>query len=118
MARTLALAKRLNPDMAQFFPLMVYPGTEVYEWARRSGYLVTEDFREWLTPQGLHRSVLDLSGLPAKEMVTWCDDARCSFYLRPRYITAKLWEVVTHPKEAWRIFKAAWAFSRYLFRSS
>lgn len=116
--KTLALAKRLRPDTAQFFPLMVYPGTEAYQWARCNGYLITEDFSEWLTPEGLHRSVVSHSGLSAEELVAWCDYARRSFYLRPRYVLAKAWEVVTHPAEARRIFKAASVFVRYLLRPS
>lgn len=115
---TLRLAKRLRPDTAQFFPLMVYPGTEAYEWARRNGYLTTEDFREWLTPEGLHRSTVNHPHLSAQDVVAWCDHARRSFYLRPRYLSAKAWQVITHPGEAQRIFRAARAFIRYLFRSS
>ena len=30
---TLAFAKELNPDTAQFYPIMVYPGTEDYEYS-------------------------------------------------------------------------------------
>ncbi len=116
--KTLKLAKKLRPDTAQFFPLMVYPGTEAYDWARRNGYLTTEDFREWLTPEGLHRSVVGIADLSADEIVAWCDRARRSFYLRPHYITAKVWEVITHPAEARRIFKAASVFVRYLFHPS
>jgi hypothetical protein len=97
---------------------MVYPGTEAYEWARRNGYLTTEDFREWLTPDGLHRTVLDQPGLMAEELITWCDQARRSFYLRPRYVAAKMWQILTHPAEAGRISRAVRVFSRYLFRPS
>lgn len=118
LAKTLALAKRLNPDTAQFFPLMVYPGTEAYEWAARQGYLVTGEFREWLTRDGLHRSTLNLPGLSADEIVSWCDRARRSFYLRPRYLAAKAWQVATHPSEARRILKAARVFARHLLRPS
>ena len=115
LAKTLSLARRLNPDTAQFFPLMVYPGTEAYEWARRNGYLTTENFQEWLTPDGLHRSVVDLPGLSAEEVALWCDGARRSFYLRPRYVLAKTWQVMAHPGEARRILRAARVFARYLF---
>jgi len=118
LAKTLALAKRLNPDTAQFFPLMVYPGTEAYEWARRNGYLTTEDFQEWLTPDGLHRSTVNPPGLSAEDVVGWCDHARRSFYLRPRYILAKGWQMIAHPDEAQRILRAVRVFVRYLFRCS
>lgn len=115
LSQTLSLAKRLNPDTAQFFPLMVYPGTEAYEWADRNGYLTTRDFREWLTPDGLHRTVVSRAELPAEEVVAWCDYARRSFYLGPRYIAAKIWQVMTHPSEARRVFRAGRAFTRHLF---
>ncbi len=118
LSKTLALARQLNPDTAQFFPLMAYPGTEAYEWARRNGYLISEDFGEWLTPEGLHRSTVNLPGLSAEEVVEWCDHARRSFYLRPRYVWAKVWEAITHPGEAHRILRAARVFVRYLFRRS
>ncbi len=118
LEKTLHLAKTLNPDTAQFFPLMVYPGTEAYEWARQSGYLTTQDFRQWLTPGGLHRTVVSRSELTAEELVVWCDRARRSFYLRPRYILAKFWQILTRPAEADRILKAGRVFFRYLFHRS
>jgi anaerobic magnesium-protoporphyrin IX monomethyl ester cyclase len=118
LSRTLQLAKRLDPDTAQFFPLMVYPGTEAYNWALRNGYLSTADFREWLTPEGLHRTVVNQPGLSAVDLVDWCDEARRSFYLRPRYLAAKAWEAISHPTEARRIVRAASIFCRYLLQPS
>ncbi len=114
--RTLELAKELNPDTAQFFPLMVYPGTEAFSWAERNGYLRTRDFRQWVTPDGLHNCVVDLPGLRAEDLVAWCDDARRQFYLRPRYIISKLAQVTSHTDEFVRVVKAARAFLPFLFR--
>jgi radical SAM superfamily enzyme YgiQ (UPF0313 family) len=116
LARTLQLAKDLHLDSAQFFPMMVYPGTEAYAWARGSGYLITEDFREWLTPHGLHRSTVSRSDLSADEILAWCNHARRSFYLRPRYVGAKFRQIISHPREARRILKSAHIFVRYLSR--
>jgi radical SAM superfamily enzyme YgiQ (UPF0313 family) len=118
MQKTLKLAMTLNPDTAQFFPLMVYPGTEAYEWARQNGYLTTTDFREWLTPAGLHQSIVSRPGLSAVELVAFCDRARRSFYVRPRYIVSKLIQVILHPSEAKRILRSAKTFVQYLFRPS
>jgi len=117
LERTLKLAKRLNPDTAQFFPLMVYPGTEAYEWARRNGHLDAQDFREWLTPDGLYRTIVNQAELSAKDIATWCDYARRSFYLRPGYIVSKVRQIFTHPGEAMRILRAARVFIKHLFRS-
>jgi radical SAM superfamily enzyme YgiQ (UPF0313 family) len=118
LAHTLELAKALNPDTAQFFPLMVYPGTQAYDWAKSKGYLTTEDFRHWLTPEGLHRTVVSQPGLGAEDLVQWCDQARRSFYLRPRYLLGKAWEIVARPAEAGRILRAARAFAKHLFQPS
>lgn len=118
LAKTLQLAKDLDPDTAQFFPLMVYPGTAAYEWAKRNGYLVTEDFRQWLTEDGLHKSVVSLPDLTAQELVAWCDRARREFYLRPAYIWSKVRQAITQPREARRIFKSFFTFVKYLVRPS
>lgn len=118
LAKTLELAKTLNPDTAQFFPIMLYPGTEAYDWAKKNGFIDTADFREWLTTDGLHRSIISQPGLSAEELVIWCDEARRSFYLRPRYMAGKLWQVITRPGEARRILKAGATFVKYLFRPS
>lgn len=118
LQKTLELSKKLNPDTAQFFPLMVYPGTEAYEWTKRNGFLSSEDYRDWLTPDGLHRSVVTYPDFSAEDLVDWCDDARKSFYLRPRFIFTKIWEMISRPKEIIRLLKAFRTFIKYLFRPS
>ena len=114
LERTLAFAKRLQPDTAQFFPLMVYPGTEAYEWARRGEMLETEDYERWLTPEGLHRSVVERPGLPSEELRRFCDRARREFYLTPAYLARKARQVATDPWEAARTLKSLSTFAGYL----
>ena len=116
LSKTLKLAKDLAPNTAQFFPLMVYPGTEAYEWATHNGYLITTDFQGWLTPDGLHRCIITRPGLSASDLTDWCDQARRSFYLRPRYIGSKILETLFQPEERYRLLRAARVFVRYLFR--
>ncbi len=96
---TVELAKRLNPQTAQFYPLMVYPGTSAYERAEREGLLVTSDFREWLTPEGGHRSVLKNTVFTDRSLEQFCDQARRAFYLRPGYIWMRLKHTLRHPRE-------------------
>jgi radical SAM superfamily enzyme YgiQ (UPF0313 family) len=116
--KTLQLAKKLNPDTAQFLPIMVYPGTEAYDWAKKNGRLNTTRFGNWLTADGLHRSIVSHPDLTSEDIVKWCDDARRSFYLRPIYILNKLIEIMYHPGESYRIIKSAQSLFRYLFRPS
>ncbi len=115
MTQTLELAKELDPDTAQFYPIMVYPGTEAYSWARENNYIAVDDFSEWLTDDGLHNTVVSRPDLSAQEMVDFCDDARREFYLRPRYILSKGWQMISHPHESKRLLKSFRTFSRHLF---
>ncbi len=118
LGETLELAKRLNPDTVQFYPVMVYPGTEAYLWYNERGLINTSDFRKWITPQGLHNTVIRTEALSSEELVRFCDDARREFYLRPRYILYKLRQMFTHPHEIPRTLKAARTFIKYLFKGS
>ncbi len=115
MEKTLRLAKQLRPDTAQFFPLMVYPGTRAFEWAREKNYLNYRTYNDWLTTEGLHNCVVDTPSLSRDDMVAFCNRARRSFYLRPGYMASKLWQTITHPSELKRLLRSSITFSRYLF---
>jgi len=116
--KTVEFAKKLNPDTAQFFPLMVYPGTEAYEWAKKEGHLSTEDYSKWLTPEGLHDTVIRLPGLSNENLVELCDQARREFYFRKEYFFNIIKQIILHPEEGKRILKAAKTFLKYLLRGS
>lgn len=115
LEKTLALACELNPDTAQFFPIMIYPGTEDYTWFKEKGFLTSEDFSKWVTDKGLHNSVVSNPELTYKELVNFCDFARRKFYLRPRYLWLKLVQSLTKPSEAKRNLKAFKTFAKHLF---
>jgi radical SAM superfamily enzyme YgiQ (UPF0313 family) len=115
LATTLAYARSLELDTAQFFPLMVYPGTAAYAWARDSGFLLTEDYSQWNTPDGLHNCVVSRPGLTNEELVRFCDEARRKFYLRPGYILYRLRRLATHPREDGpRMLKSLKQFKKFL----
>ncbi len=118
LKKTLAFAKELSPDTAQFFPIMAYPGTSDYVYFKEKGWIVTEDFSQWLTKEGLHSSVVSNPELRYEELVAFCDRARREFLLRPGYIMSKLVQMITHPGEARRILKAANAIWKFLLGPS
>lgn len=117
MAETLKLALELNTDTAQFFPLIPYPGTEAYQWARTNGYIVT-DYEKYCMPDGTHNTVLSLPGLPSEEMVTFCNMARKKYYLRISYILHRLWVGLRNPSDLKRSFKAFGKLRHYLFKNN
>ncbi len=92
MNRTLDFALSLDIDSAQFYPIMVSPGTADYDYYKREGMLASEDFSLWLTDDGQHRSTIVRDTLSNREIEDFCDYSRRRFYLRPKYIAYKAWE--------------------------
>lgn len=118
MERTLRFAKKLRPDTAQFFPIMVYPGTSAYEEAKRRQYIQIEDWSKWLTRDGLHNSVVNLPNITHEQLVSFCDRARRSFYLNPPYLLYKFRQSLRDRRELQRNAKGFLTLSRYLLRGS
>lgn len=116
MEETLAMALQLNTDTAQFFPLMVYPGTEAFEWARKNNLLTTEDYSQWVTEEGLHNCVICTKDQTNKELVKFCDQARRKYYLRPQYIITKIIQSMGNSNERKRILKSAKRFVKFLIK--
>jgi radical SAM superfamily enzyme YgiQ (UPF0313 family) len=118
MKATIEFAKELNSDTAQFYPLMVYPGTEAYEWAKRNGYIETDDYSKWITPEGLHTTTVSRPDLGSRELVHLCDQTRKEYYIRSRYIFYKLNQVIRSPAEFSRTIKSIKTFLKYILRGS
>jgi anaerobic magnesium-protoporphyrin IX monomethyl ester cyclase len=118
LQETLDLAKRVDPDTAQFFPIMVYPGTAAYNEAKAKGYLASENYSDWLTNDGLHNSVVNLPNLTHRELVAFCDKARRDFYLRPSYLLKKGYQSLKSTEELKRNLKGFKKLSSYLIKGS
>ncbi|NOZ81742.1 MAG: radical SAM protein [Candidatus Micrarchaeota archaeon] len=112
--KTIEFAKKLDPDTAQFYPLMVYPGTKDYERVKKLGYLETEDFSKWLTSDGQHRTTVSRPDLPSRRLEELCDLARKEFYLRPKYILRKFAQCLMDPQEGIRTAKSFRVFAKHL----
>jgi len=115
MEETLRLALKLNTDTAQFFPLIPYPGTEAYRWAKSNGY-IRADYADYCLPDGTHNTVLSMPGLSAEEMVAFCNRARRKYYLRVGYILHRLRIGLANPSDLKRSFKAFGKLRHYLFK--
>jgi anaerobic magnesium-protoporphyrin IX monomethyl ester cyclase len=114
MKNTLEIAKKYNCDTAQFFPMMVYPGTRAYEEAKKRGDLKTENYEGWLKDSGYYMSQLNRTDFTNDELTAFCDHALKAFYFRPRYLLSKLWQFLTAPRERSRIVKGGLYFVQKL----
>ncbi|MBU2100283.1 MAG: radical SAM protein [Candidatus Micrarchaeota archaeon] len=118
MQATIDFAKFLDSNTSQFYPLMVYPGTNAFEWAKEKGYLSTENFSEWITKEGLHSTVINRPELSSEELVKWCNKARLEFYGKnPKYWLKMIKQTIKNPKEGIRIAKGGATLSRHLIKS-
>lgn len=116
MMDTLRFAKSLRMDTVQFFPLIVYPGTEAWQWAQENNYIVAKSYDEWLTKEGMHNCVLSTPEVSNQELVDFCNYARKKFYLRPKYIFMKIGECLTSKDDFVRTFKSFKTFKKYLLK--
>jgi len=117
MEESLRFARRLACDSFQFYPLIVYPGTEAWDWAREGGYLLTEDYSRWLSPSLSHASPISIPGLSMDEQQRFCERAYRAYHFRPRYLAGKLVQSIARPSEGRRNLRSAAQYFGYLARS-
>ena len=77
-----ASAIELNPDFANFYPAVPYPGTSLYDKAKRDGLLRDEDWSRMEYSYYL----LEGNGLDARTVMGAINRAKRRFYLRPAYL--------------------------------
>lgn len=115
MQKTLELALKLNTDTAQFYPLLPFPGTEAYKWAKENDY-IAGGYEDYIKEDGTINSLLNLPELTSEEMVEFCDNARKEYYLRPKYIMHRLWMGIKNIEDLKRTLKAFNKIKKYLFK--
>jgi len=109
-------ATKVNTDSMQFYPLFVYPGTEAYQWAKEKGFLLTEDFSQWVKEDGSHNCVISTDEMSAEEMVKLCEENMLRYHLRPRYLLMKAVQAIRRPSEGLRNFKSGLNLLKKTFR--
>jgi radical SAM superfamily enzyme YgiQ (UPF0313 family) len=112
--RTIEFAKVLNPDTAQFLPLMVYPGTEAFDVAKEKGVLM-DDYNDLLDNNGYHMTNIKTEKLSPLDVKELRDKAYREYYLRATYLFYKFKQTITNPTEGFRILKGGISFLKYLY---
>ncbi|MFA7255304.1 MAG: radical SAM protein [Candidatus Omnitrophota bacterium] len=115
MRQTLDMAKQMKLDTAQFFPIMVYPGTRAYEEAKDKGELDSENYDQWLQGSGYYASQIHRGALTGEAISKFTDLAYREFYLRPSFILQKVWQFLFSPSERSRIIFGCHFFMKKIF---
>jgi anaerobic magnesium-protoporphyrin IX monomethyl ester cyclase len=84
--QTIQYIKKLDPDYAQFYCAIPFPKTELEEWAKKKGWIATDDYAKY----ELNQPVLNMPGLTLEQLQEARKKAYRAFYLRPAYIWKRL----------------------------
>lgn len=95
MEDTIRFALELDPDMANFMIAAPYPGTELWEIARRDGRLFSLDWHDYAIHD--EKARYELPTLPPELVERKWHEANRRFYLRP----SQLWRKAINP-DTWR----------------
>ncbi|MFH0866209.1 MAG: radical SAM protein [Bacteroidota bacterium] len=82
--KTIDFAKKLPLDTVQFSGICVYPGTELYDWAKSKDYIVPKDWNEWVNNSKEQVTLLNYPQLSKNEIDEYVDKGLRQFYLRPK----------------------------------
>lgn len=115
MEKTLQAALRFKTDTAQFFPLIPYPGTEAFEWAKSNNY-INGKYDEYCQEDGTLNCIINTPELKAEELVAFCAYARKKYYVRPWYFGHRILRGLTDWEDLKRSIKAFWRLKDSLFK--
>ncbi|MBI3602585.1 MAG: radical SAM protein [Candidatus Omnitrophica bacterium] len=93
--KTIDFAKSLPLDTIQITGVAAYPGTSLYQWAKKNNYLLAKDWRDWLTECGEQRTLLSYPQFSHEDIDEHIDIGLKEFYLRPRQIWRMLISIHT-----------------------
>ncbi len=103
--QTIAFAKRLSPDQAQFSINMCYPGTSLYEYAKENDLILAKSFTEFDMTHGPAVRTVDME---REELADILSRAYREFYFRPRFVFQTLGHLkgVDEIRRVWRSLKS------------
>jgi radical SAM superfamily enzyme YgiQ (UPF0313 family) len=107
MDDTIRFARELDPDLANFMIAAPYPGTELWEIARRDGRLFSLDWRDYAIHD--EKARYELPTLPPDLVEKKWHEAYRRFYIRPK----RIWRRVISPDTWRRLPQYAGDFQRF-----
>lgn len=87
---TIDFAKSLPLDTIQVSGIATYPGTELYDWAKKNNYLIPKDWSEWVNKDYEQVTLLSYPQMSKKEIDESIDTGLREFYLRPKQVFSML----------------------------
>lgn len=112
---TLQYVKSVPIDSLQVFPPIPTPGLPFYEICKQKGYLLTEDYSQWLKADGSYAVVVNYPHLSNMAIEKWVERFYTEFYSRPSFILYKMKQSLLSYNELrrnYRGFKNLWYYGK------
>jgi hopanoid biosynthesis associated radical SAM protein HpnJ len=107
--RTIEYAKELDPETVQVSVVHAYPGTELYDYAVKNGYLASETRAD----EGGHQLPhLSYPGLSVEEMMAGMNHFYDAYYFRPRVVWRIVRKALWDSHERKRLYEEAVEYLR------
>jgi radical SAM superfamily enzyme YgiQ (UPF0313 family) len=110
--QTVRYAIRIDPDFANFYPAVPYPGTALYDKVMKEGLLPEAAAADWSRMEYSYY-LLNGNGLNDAVVMSAINRAKRRFYLRPSYLARHVGDVARLAKSKQMIFTQV--ISRTLF---
>jgi radical SAM superfamily enzyme YgiQ (UPF0313 family) len=107
IAESIEFAREMDCETIQVSLASPYPGTELFEYVTKNGYLAIDPL---LDESGYQKCTVQYPGLSADEIYSSVERFYRSFYFRPRYIFKAVRKMVTSSEECKRLLKEGMQF--------
>jgi radical SAM superfamily enzyme YgiQ (UPF0313 family) len=105
---TIAFAKELDVETIQVSVAHAYPGTELYDYAMKNGFMVADT--KMVDEGGHQMAQIQYPGLPADEIMSAVHRFYDEYYFRPKAIYRILRKAAFNGVERRRLYKEAKSF--------
>ena len=112
MNKTIKGVIKLDPDYAQFYCAVPFPGTEFREYAKKNGYIHNVSWEKY----EINNAIVSYPHLSSEEIQKGRRKAYVKFYLRPTYVLKKM---INIPVKEWKKigvqaykFFSGWVFGK------
>ncbi|MEA3357277.1 MAG: radical SAM protein, partial [Patescibacteria group bacterium] len=91
--KTIDFAKSLPLDTIQISGIAVYPGTELYDWAKKHDYIKAKDWTDWVDENHEQVTLLSYPQMSKSMIDFYIDKGLKEFYLQPKQIVKMLFAI-------------------------
>ncbi len=111
--KTFRFACDLDCDTIQVSIATPFPGTELYEYCQKRGYLKKAPL---VDQSGYQMPTISYPRLSAQEIKEAVEKFHLRYYFRPSYIFKTVKTALLNPREMKRITISSWEFGKYLLK--